>query len=101
MTDAAESFQRWAESELGLTGARIDKELSGGNSNLTRLVVHDGGQLVMRSAPANTISPKAHLGVERERPNPLHLVDRTSIEIYRIRIGEDRRAFMHNECEEI
>ena len=66
MTDAAESFQRWAESELGLTGARIDRELSGGNSNLTRLVVHDGGQLVMRSAPANTISPKAHLGVERE-----------------------------------
>lgn len=66
MTAAADSFRRWAEAELGLTGARIDRELSGGNSNLTRLVVHDGGKLIMRSAPANTISPKAHLGVERE-----------------------------------
>lgn len=51
---------------MGLHNARIDRELSGGNSNLTRMVVHDGGQLVMRSAPANTISPKAHLGVQRE-----------------------------------
>lgn len=62
----AEKFQRWAEAELGLRGARIEKELSGGNSNLTQLVVHDQGQLVMRSAPAKTISPKAHLGVQRE-----------------------------------
>lgn len=62
----ADRFQRWAQNELGLHGARIDRELSGGNSNLTQLVVHDGGQLVIRSAPANTISPKAHLGVQRE-----------------------------------
>lgn len=66
MTGVDASFQRWAAAELGLTGARIDRELSGGNSNLTRLVVHDGGKLVMRSAPRDTISPKAHLGVERE-----------------------------------
>jgi aminoglycoside phosphotransferase (APT) family kinase protein len=59
-------FAAWANAQLGLRNARIDRELSGGNSNLTRLVVHDEGQLVMRSAPANTISPKAHLGVERE-----------------------------------
>jgi aminoglycoside phosphotransferase (APT) family kinase protein len=63
---ATDNFSAWARSELGLGNARIDRELSGGNSNLTRLVVHDDGQLVMRSAPANTISPKAHLGVERE-----------------------------------
>jgi aminoglycoside phosphotransferase (APT) family kinase protein len=62
----ADSFAAWAASELGLQGAAIAQELSGGNSNLTRLVVHDGGQLVMRSAPADTISPKAHLGVQRE-----------------------------------
>lgn len=63
---AADRFQHWAAAELGLRGARIERELSGGNSNLTRLVVHDQGQLVMRSAPVNTISPKAHLGVKRE-----------------------------------
>jgi aminoglycoside phosphotransferase (APT) family kinase protein len=66
MTGMNANFARWANSELGLREARIERELSGGNSNLTRLVVHDQGQLVMRSAPANTISPKAHLGVERE-----------------------------------
>ena len=66
MSGQAEKFQRWAEAELGLRNARIEKELSGGNSNLTQLVVHDEGQLVIRSAPANTISPKAHLGVQRE-----------------------------------
>jgi aminoglycoside phosphotransferase (APT) family kinase protein len=66
MTAAPEAFATWAEAELGLSGARIGGELSGGNSNLTRLVLHDAGQLVMRSAPANTISPKAHLGVQRE-----------------------------------
>ncbi len=66
MNNGAERFSAWAKAELGLHGARIDRELAGGNSNLTRLVVHDDGQLVMRSAPASTISPKAHLGVERE-----------------------------------
>jgi aminoglycoside phosphotransferase (APT) family kinase protein len=62
----AEKFQQWAETELGLHGAHIQKALAGGNSNLTQLVVHDEGQLVVRSAPANSISPKAHLGVQRE-----------------------------------
>ena len=66
MNHSAEVFATWARNELGLSGAFIERELSGGNSNLTRLVVHDDGQLVMRSAPANTISPKAHLGVQRE-----------------------------------
>ncbi len=66
MSGVTDTFQAWAASELGLKGARIERELSGGNSNLTRLVVHDAGRLVMRSAPANTISPKAHLGVQRE-----------------------------------
>ncbi len=66
MSAAATRFREWAAAELGLHGARIERELSGGNSNLTRLVVHDQGRLVMRSAPENTISPKAHLGVKRE-----------------------------------
>jgi len=66
MTLQAEKFQRWAEAELGVVGARIEKEISGGNSNLTQLMVHDRGHLVIRSAQVNTISPKAHLGVRRE-----------------------------------
>jgi aminoglycoside phosphotransferase (APT) family kinase protein len=66
MSGPDDTFRRWAEAELGLRDARIERELSGGNSNLTRLVVHDQGRLVMRSAPADTISPKAHLGVQRE-----------------------------------
>ncbi|TDG15344.1 phosphotransferase family protein [Seongchinamella unica] len=66
MSVQADAFSLWAEGELGLRNAHIDGELSGGNSNLTRMVVHDEGRLVMRSAPQNTISPKAHLGVQRE-----------------------------------
>ncbi|KAA1192373.1 phosphotransferase family protein [Pseudohalioglobus sediminis] len=66
MSATDKAFASWAQSELGLQDARIDRELSGGNSNLTRMVCHSEGQLVMRSAPANTISPKAHLGVQRE-----------------------------------
>ena len=66
MSGFADSFRAWAAAELGLQGATIGLELSGGNSNLTRLVLHDEGRLVMRSAPAAAISPKAHLGVQRE-----------------------------------
>lgn len=63
---ASDGFTVWAESTLGLTNARIVRELAGGNSNLTRLIETDQRTLVMRSAPANTVSPKAHLGVQRE-----------------------------------
>ena len=38
MSAPADSFAAWAASELGLQGAAIAQELSGGNSNLTRLV---------------------------------------------------------------
>lgn len=63
---SAEAFREWAAATLGLTNARIVRDLAGGNSNLTRLVETDQRTLVMRSAPANTVSPKAHLGVQRE-----------------------------------
>ncbi|MEH6581233.1 MAG: phosphotransferase family protein [Halioglobus sp.] len=59
-------FAGWMERELGVTGARVVRELAGGNSNLTRLVETDAGLMVVRSAPAATVSPKAHLGVQRE-----------------------------------
>ncbi len=59
-------FAAWCESELNLRDAYVVKELSGGNSNLTQLISTDQGPLVLRTPPANTISPKAHRGVERE-----------------------------------
>ncbi len=63
---SAGQLATWAADTLGLTNARIVRELAGGNSNLTRLIETDQRRLVMRSAPANTVSPKAHLGVQRE-----------------------------------
>lgn len=63
---SAQALSEWASQTLGLTNARIVRELAGGNSNLTRLVETDQRTLVMRSAPVNTVSPKAHLGVQRE-----------------------------------
>lgn len=42
------------------------RELSGGNSNVTLLVDTNQGKLVLRTPPADTISPTAHRGVERE-----------------------------------
>ena len=66
LSEIEQNFSRWCKNTLGLSNAKIDSELSGGNSNLTQLVKTDQRNLVMRSAPANTISPKAHLGVQRE-----------------------------------
>ena len=60
------AFTEWCATELKRTGATVVKELSGGNSNLTQLIDTDQGPLVLRTPPANTISPKAHRGVERE-----------------------------------
>ena len=66
LSEIEQNFSRWCKNTLGLSNAKIESELSGGNSNLTQLVKTDQRNLVMRSAPANTISPKAHLGVQRE-----------------------------------
>ncbi len=60
------NFTAWCAREHNLQDAQIVKELSGGNSNLTQLINTEQGPLVLRTPPANTISPKAHKGVERE-----------------------------------
>ena len=60
------NFAHWMAESFGIQNARIVSELSGGNSNRTQLVESDRGRYVLRSAPAATISPKAHLGVQRE-----------------------------------
>jgi len=56
----------WISENLGRSGAHVTRELSGGNSNVTLLVDSDQGPLVLRTPPADTISPTAHRGVERE-----------------------------------
>lgn len=66
MTDDYPRLQAWVSEHLGREGARVVRELSGGNSNVTLLVDTDQGRLVLRTPPADTISPKAHRGVERE-----------------------------------
>ena len=66
MSQDQNQLQEWIRAELGRTGARVAKELSGGNSNVTQLIETDQGPLVLRTPPPDTISPKAHRGVERE-----------------------------------
>ncbi len=66
MTVAYPKLQPWISRQLGRGDARVVRELSGGNSNVTLLVETDQGRLVLRTPPADTISPTAHRGVERE-----------------------------------
>lgn len=56
----------WIEKELGVQDVIVERELSGGNSNLTLLISADNGAMVLRTPPQAAISPKAHRGVERE-----------------------------------
>ncbi len=66
MQTAQPLLTTWIGDHLGRGGARIVRELSGGNSNVTLLVETDRGPIVLRTPPADTISPTAHRGVERE-----------------------------------
>ena len=61
-----QSLSNWIENSLGRSGACVNKVLSGGNANLTLLISCDDGDLVLRTPPANSISPNAHRGIERE-----------------------------------
>ena len=56
MTATYPLLQSWISEHLGLGGARVARALSGGNSNVTLLVETDGGALVLRTPPADTIS---------------------------------------------
>lgn len=59
-------FSSWAEQTLGLEDVAYAGRISGGNSNVTGLVTHATGQLILRHPPANTISEKAARGIRRE-----------------------------------
>ena len=56
----------WIEQHLQRSDVRLVKELGGGNSNVTCLIETAQGPLVLRTPPADIVSPKAHRGVERE-----------------------------------
>ena len=57
---------RWFEETLGLEGAVVERRLGGGNSNVTELVRHSRGQVVLRRPPDAAISASAANGVRRE-----------------------------------
>ncbi|MFK8019933.1 MAG: phosphotransferase family protein [Pseudomonadales bacterium] len=61
-----QSLSAWLAKECDINGAKIDAVLAGGNSNLTLKITSDQGPFVLRTPPADTISPKAYRGIERE-----------------------------------
>lgn len=63
---ALESLDRWLESELGFVGIEMGPRLGGGNSNVTQLVRHAKGRVILRRPPDDTISSTAGAGVLRE-----------------------------------
>jgi aminoglycoside phosphotransferase (APT) family kinase protein len=61
-----ERLERWFADNLGLQGATVERRLGGGNSNVTELVRHEGGRVVLRRPPDAAISASAANGVRRE-----------------------------------
>jgi len=61
-----EPLARWLESELGLVEIEMGPRLGGGNSNITQLIGHAKGRVVLRRPPDDTISSTAGAGVLRE-----------------------------------
>ncbi|MGI9286992.1 MAG: phosphotransferase family protein [Pseudomonadales bacterium] len=66
MEKQTSALRDWIEAHTGFTNANITRELSGGNSNVTQLISTDQQLIVLRTPPENTVSPKAHRGIERE-----------------------------------
>lgn len=64
--ERASALRDWIEQHTGCTNAQVARELSGGNSNVTQLITTDQQRMVLRTPPENTVSPKAHRGIERE-----------------------------------
>lgn len=62
----AQAFATWLEQATGLEDVRLGAALSGGNSNVTRVVETSQGRLILRHPPVNVISDKAAAGIERE-----------------------------------
>lgn len=62
----AEKILPWLRKTLGWEAPTFTGALSGGNSNLTWRFASDTRACVIRTFPAETISPTAHRGIERE-----------------------------------
>lgn len=56
----------WIGRSLGFSEVRLGGRLSGGNSNVTQLVEHRDGRVIIRRPPDNAISASAANGVRRE-----------------------------------
>jgi aminoglycoside phosphotransferase (APT) family kinase protein len=66
MSGATAGLARWFEQSLGMEGAVVERRLGGGNSNITELVTHSRGKVVLRRPPDAAISSSAANGVRRE-----------------------------------
>jgi aminoglycoside phosphotransferase (APT) family kinase protein len=89
--DADARLAAWLADHVGLDDAVPGRRLGGGNSNVTQLITHRGGQAVLRRPPDNAISASAANGVRREHrmlqalagharvPRPLGFCDDASI----------------------
>lgn len=56
----------WLREATGYDEIRLGPVLTGGNSNVTRLIETQQGRLVLRHPPVNLVSDKAAAGIERE-----------------------------------
>lgn len=63
---ATEGFSQWLHDAAGYEDIVLGPVLTGGNSNVTRLIDTRQGRLVLRHPPFNVISDKAAAGIERE-----------------------------------
>jgi aminoglycoside phosphotransferase (APT) family kinase protein len=63
---ATDHFAQWLHDTTGYEDIVLGPVLTGGNSNVTRLVETRQGRLVLRHPPVNVISDKAAAGIERE-----------------------------------
>ncbi|MGC8536330.1 MAG: phosphotransferase family protein [Rhizomicrobium sp.] len=63
---ATDQFVEWLHDTTGYDNIVLGPVLTGGNSNVTRLVETRQGRLILRHPPVNVISDKAAAGIERE-----------------------------------
>lgn len=64
--DAERRLQAWLAEATGRRDITLGPVLTGGNSNVTRLIETREGRLVLRHPPVEVISDKAAAGIERE-----------------------------------
>lgn len=67
MTDKGDGrFEQWASETLGIENAVLDRQLAGGNANVTYLVKAGEDRFVLRHPPRDAVSDRASAGIRRE-----------------------------------